>query len=285
MRTLFLTTREVTMKSLQRALFISLIAVCLAPTYHGVEIIGGHKVKPHSKPYMVSIQVNKCPGKRYVHNCGGALISTKWILTAAHCKTQDTLQVVLGADSLSKTEKSQQKFQVKKQLPHPHFNTVTKENDIMLLELSSEAKLNNYVQLLQLPKNDNEDVKPGTLCTVAGWGATGPSKPASDTLQEVEISVIDRKKCKAMLHPKRMLVVTEDMICAGDRKGRKGSYKGDSGGPLICDKKCKGVVSYGPRDLSTKMPGVYTRISKKYLNWITNIIGVETYNMTAGGFY
>ncbi|XP_020386154.2 granzyme K-like [Rhincodon typus] len=269
------------MKSLQHTLFISLIVVSLTPNYHGVEIIGGHNVKPHSKPYMASIQVYNCAEKRYVHNCGGALISTKWILTAAHCKTQGLSQVVLGAHSLSKNEKSQQKFQVKKQLPHAQFKNSTPENDIMLLELSSEAKLNNYVQLLQLPKNDNEDVKPGTRCTVAGWGATAPSKPPSDKLQEVEISVIDRKKCKVMGPSKCMLVVTKDMICAGDSKGKKDAYKGDSGGPLICNKKYKGIVSYGPIDLNTKEPGIYTRISKKYLNWITNIIGVETYNMTA----
>ncbi|XP_043544539.1 granzyme K-like [Chiloscyllium plagiosum] len=274
------------MNSFQHNLFISLIVLSLTPIYHGVEIIGGHKVKPHSRPYMVSIQEYNHETKRYEHHCGGALISPKWILTAAHCKRQGTFQVVLGAHSLSQNEKSQQKFQIKKLHPHPQFNATTVENDIMLLEISSEAKLNKYVKLLKLPKDDNEDVKPGTPCTVAGWGATIPySTCSSDTLQEVKIRVIDRKKCQVKHSCKRVIVITKDMICAGDRKGKKDTYNGDSGGPLICNNKYKGIVSYGPPDPSTKVPGIYTRISKKYLDWIANIIGVETSNMTAEDFY
>ncbi|XP_060686049.1 granzyme A-like [Hemiscyllium ocellatum] len=274
------------MKSLQYNLFIYLIVLSRSPTCHGVEIIGGYEVEPHSRPYMVSIQGYNCKAKRYIHHCGGALISPKWILTAAHCKLHRQFQVVLGAHSLSQNEKSQQKLQVKKQYPHPEFDHIIPDNDIMLLELSGKAKLNKYVQLLELPKNDGEDVKPGTLCTVAGWGATAKLKPPSDTLREVKLSAIDRKECKIKDRSSNCeLVITKDMICAGDSKHKKDSYQGDSGGPLICNNKYKAIVSYGPPDLTTKEPGIYTRISKKYLDWIANIIGVETSNMTAEGFY
>jgi hypothetical protein len=45
-----------------------------------VTIVGGHEVKPHSRPWMVSLQVKNN------HICGGTLIRDQWVLTAAHCK-------------------------------------------------------------------------------------------------------------------------------------------------------------------------------------------------------
>ncbi|XP_072353142.1 granzyme A-like [Scyliorhinus torazame] len=273
------------MELLQYALLISLIALSLTPTYHGAEIIGGREVKPHSKPYMVSIQGYSNGKNSYNHFCGGALIRTRWVLTAAHCynsTSNRSLRVVLGAHSLSRNEKSQQKLPVKEQHPHPGFNKRTPENDIMLLELFNEAKINKYVKLLKLPKDKGADVKPRTSCEVAGWGLTTiNSRHPSDTLQEVKLNVIDRKTCNSKDYYNHNPDVTMNMICAGDSKGRKDACSGDSGGPLICRNKYKGIVSYGRGCADPKKPGIYTLITKKYLNWIEKIIGVQTYNMTA----
>uniref|UniRef100_A0A8C1JL89 Peptidase S1 domain-containing protein n=1 Tax=Cyprinus carpio TaxID=7962 RepID=A0A8C1JL89_CYPCA len=44
-----------------------------------VGIVNGKEAKPHSRPYMVSIQNN------FMHICGGFLISDEFVMTAAHC--------------------------------------------------------------------------------------------------------------------------------------------------------------------------------------------------------
>jgi len=44
-------------------------------------IIGGQTAKPHSWPWMCSIQRS-----HNYHICGCAIINRHWIVTAAHCK-------------------------------------------------------------------------------------------------------------------------------------------------------------------------------------------------------
>ncbi|XP_072920044.1 granzyme K-like [Hemitrygon akajei] len=274
------------MNFLQLSLFV-LIAVSFIPANYGVEIIGGREVKRNSKPYMVSIQ--KAKGKGYQHICGGALINKNWVLTAAHCKKSlgGEPRVVLGALSLSQNGKYQQNITIQEKKAHAGFNGKTPENDIMLLKLQKSAVINKYVNVLKLPKVKITDVKPKTKCTVAGWGKTSScSKNASDTLQEVELKVIDRKKCNSANYYNHTPEVTQDMICVGDSKGRGDSCNGDSGGPLICNKMFRGIMSSGGKECADpKKPGIYTLLTKKYLDWIQTTIGVQVYNVTAEDLY
>ncbi|XP_051550332.1 complement factor D-like [Myxocyprinus asiaticus] len=70
--------------------------------YVNVGIVNGTEAKPHSRPYMVSVQIN---GK---HSCGGFLVSKQFVMTAAHCFKEGTgdsigvpLTVVVGAHDLN----------------------------------------------------------------------------------------------------------------------------------------------------------------------------------------
>ncbi|XP_019373863.1 PREDICTED: granzyme A-like [Gavialis gangeticus] len=247
-------------------LLFSVIAVHLPLRYGCIKIIGGHTVAPHSRPFMAAIQ----KGRSTVY--GGALIEKNLILTAAHCKLmgRSELKVVLGVHQPSIAEKEQQIFKVLRHCSNPQFNSSSKENDIMLLKLNGSANVNQYVALLPLPSCD-EDIKAGTKCQVAGWGLTSSGKP-SKYLKEATVKVINRKTCSR--NYKKQIKITNNMLCAGwnNAFSKSDACQGDSGGPLICSGKYSGIISFGKGCGKMCKPGVYTRLTEKYLHWIKKII-------------
>ena len=90
------------------------------------------------------------------------------------------------------------------------------------LQLKKKATVNRNVAILHLPKK-GDDVKPGTRCRVAGWGRFGNKSAPSETLREVNITVIDRKICSDEKHYNFNPVIGLNMICAGDLRGGKDS--------------------------------------------------------------
>nr|XP_017208733.1 granzyme-like protein 1 [Danio rerio] len=238
-------------------LLVSLVPHLTFTAY--VHITDGREAKPHSRPYMVSVQ------KKCQHICGGFLISEQFVLTAAHCWNQgDTLKIVVGAHNLADS-KSLIHFKVKSYIKHPGYALF--QNDIMLLKLQEKVKLNKNIRLISLPK-DGKDAKADTICSVAGWGDLWNNGPVSDRLMEANTSIVSDAECE-----RRWGSVYKDskMMCV---YGHGGSCTGDEGGPLVCGNTAVGVTAFGDRYLcnSRLYPNVYTKISA-YLPWIRNIVG------------
>uniref|UniRef100_A0A3B4UE23 trypsin n=1 Tax=Seriola dumerili TaxID=41447 RepID=A0A3B4UE23_SERDU len=225
-------------------------------------IVGGKVSKPHSRPYMASLQVQ---GQ---HTCGGILIREDFVLTVAHCKNPQPMTVVLGAHNVtSKTEKSQQRIQVADYHPHPKFAGY--DYDIMLLKLKNNATLNKYVKAIGLPKK-NGKIPANVNCVVAGWGKTGAQKPASNVLKEATEKIQFSHECKNIW---QKYFNTEHMICTKFNKKKGGICQGDSGGPLICNSKPQGLTAFTLQDdcNNPKYPHVFTKLHF-FLPWIKKIM-------------
>nr|AAX41258.1 cathepsin G [synthetic construct] len=232
-----------------------LLAFLLPTGAEAGEIIGGRESRPHSRPYMAYLQIQSPAGQS---RCGGFLVREDFVLTAAHCWGSN-INVTLGAHNIQRRENTQQHITARRAIRHPQYNQRTIQNDIMLLQLSRRVRRNRNVNPVALPRAQ-EGLRPGTLCTVAGWGMVSMRR-GTDTLREVQLRVQRDRQCLRIFgsyDPRRQ-------ICVGDRRERKAAFKGDSGGPLLCNNVAHGIVSYGKS--SGVPPEVFTRVSS-FLPWI-----------------
>ncbi|XP_027626123.1 granzyme H isoform X2 [Tupaia chinensis] len=205
---------------------------------------------------MAFVQFLTKEGKK---RCCGILVRKDFVLTAAHCKGS-SINVTLGAHNIKERERTQQLIPVRKAIPHPDYDPKNFSNDIMLLWLEKKARQTAAVRPLKLPRG-HAQVKPGKVCSVAGWGQVAVGTLAT-TLQEAQLTVQPDKTCED-LFPDYYSRSTE--ICVGDQKKMKTSFQGDSGGPLVCNKVAQGVFSYAPKNGTP--PGVFIKVSH-FLAWI-----------------
>ncbi len=239
-------------------------------------IVGGQDADQGEYPWQVMVT----PGGFL---CGGALIHELWVVTAAHCVENietSNINVVLGNHTLYGSEATEQSLSVAESHPHPEYSSVTSDNDIALLKLSSPATIiAGQVETISL--NTESDLAEGLLSTVIGWGTTSSGGNVSDVLQEVELPILSNETCAGSYGS----TITSNMVCAGYAEGGKDSCQGDSGGPLMISDgadgfKLAGVVSFGNGCAQPGFYGVYARVSQ-YLSWISTTMGVVEPTPTA----
>ncbi|KAJ7423359.1 Salivary plasminogen activator beta [Willisornis vidua] len=183
------------------------------------------------------------------------------------------LKVVLGRTSRTTPEENEQKFQVKNYIVHQRFDSENFDNDIALLQLSSDTEAcaaeTDTVRAACLPTPQLQ-LPDWTECEISGYGKSEEFSPFySEHLKEGHVRLFPASRCTAQLLENR--TITANMLCAGDTRNLDDACKGDSGGPLVCLKDDRmylvGIISWGIGCGRKGIPGVYTNVSR-YLDWI-----------------
>lgn len=133
-------------------------------------IVGGENAKEGQFPYQVSLRTKF--DRR--HFCGGVILSSRFIVTAAHCTTGDhaipqNLIAVVGA--LHRVYGGVD-VELDKITAHEKWDSIEIVNDISLLRTSKEMVFSKTIQAIALPTHNDAGNTPVIL---SGWGRTSVS--------------------------------------------------------------------------------------------------------------
>ncbi|HVN58180.1 MAG TPA: trypsin-like serine protease [Bacteroidales bacterium] len=239
----------------------------------GSKIIGGSTVSISGYPYQVFYVSGN-------YQCGGSIISHRWILTAAHCTKDESgnptpasqMYIIVGADDPYDITQGKV-YAVSQVYVHESYNTQSYDNDIALLKLSDSINFPNAAPIKLVTARDAGlgFIDPGVMTKVTGWGLTNVSSQTVPlTLQKVDLPIVATSVAKQVFGS----IASSDLM-AGYLNGNKDACNGDSGGPLtvnvLGETRVAGIVSWG--SASCNSYGAYTNVSQ-FGSWIYSKTGI-----------
>ena len=224
-------------------------------------IIGGMETKRGEFPWLALMR----PLGATNWNCGGSLISCSWVLTAAHCVTEDSgdchpltcslntcktfpdkaRELMFGQHDIRERSKNIIVIS-EKILPHKEFNYCSGKSDVALIKLKKSVltKTSKNVNTICLPVEYPEELSVGLKATVAGHGntkvvqdsSTGQwsSEKSSNIMKKLDSELVKTEDCiKAHYHPLGGYTLSKEQnLCLRVLEGQDACH-GDSGGPLM----------------------------------------------------
>ncbi|CAH0559645.1 unnamed protein product [Brassicogethes aeneus] len=246
--------------------------------------VGGVPVEKGDYPWQVAIF--KKIGDEFSPICGGSMLNTKIILTAAHCMVDEnkdgTISITPGNFEVAvgkfyrqyrhPEDKDAQYSPVKEILPsgdyRGSFGSYT--SDIALLVVKIEFKPSKMVQPVCRDNSNIIHLTAGQLGVVTGWGYTKHGGEASNELRELVVPFEEDSICRSKLPLEYVhRYYSNDKLCAGFHNNSKSVCEGDSGGGLVFEQNqryyIRGIVSISPRQdgsCDIQQYTLYTNVNK-----------------------
>ncbi|XP_015040734.1 granzyme C [Drosophila pseudoobscura] len=209
-------------------------------------IAGGHL--PDSSylvRHIVSIRtLNYIEFRGDNHFCSGILLSSRAVLTAAHCVTDwfkapmnpRALLIVFGSRLRLAFYDVAECRRVDRLVLHPEYKRY-KENDLAVLQLSQRIPSNmRHVRPL-VTRDSSGFATAGKRCITMGWGQVYPHGPYSNQILALDVLIRNHSFCEGKIPSYNRA----GHLCA--EPDADGEFcPGDMGGPLICEDWLAGII-------------------------------------------
>lgn len=240
-------------------------------------IVGGQQATIAEAPWQVALISASATDEFNGQFCGGSLIATQWVITAAHCvvagdgsiSTPSSVKILAGQATLLTTSNTRA-VSVSNIYVHPLYLPSADTDDIALIKLAAPLTLvTGSIQKIDLP---SAAPTLGGPALVTGWGSTafgGNNYPT--VLRKATVDILADSTCNNSYAPG---YDASKMVCAGSAALDRDTCQGDSGGPLArLDSTwvLHGITSFGNGCANGQDPGVYTE-TFTYRSWISQYL-------------
>ncbi|CAG2119520.1 unnamed protein product, partial [Medioppia subpectinata] len=284
------------------------------------KIVGGNEASRGQFPYQVLLRMRRRDNRVMI--CGGSILNERWILTAAHCVTNErtgdpyVVAVEVTAGAVRKTDNGSDVQRVSADCVVANEKWIGLKggfaNDLALVRLptGTTSSTSTATTTTTPTANTNLTATPLTLthrsggivngvclplrgrsgrpyeyvgkARISGWGVTERGK-SSPMLKFTDVGLIGDDRCRAANH--LPFPIVESMLCQG--ADRTSPCFGDSGGPLVVRVRGRytqiGVVSTGPSQCANPNdPNGVYTQVSHFLNWIENTVSRNSHDKCFG---